>query len=82
MLYLRLRWSTQPPSLFSNACRLRAVVVKTIRLFDGVPSPEYNTAGLDIVHLVRDPRAVAHSQEKNRMALWEETDGPADTGLK
>ncbi len=36
--------------------------MKTIRLQNGVPSPEYDTSGMGMVHLVRDPRAIAHSQ--------------------
>jgi len=71
-----------PPALSINTTRFRAVVAKTIRLFDGVPSPEYDTAGLDIVHLIRDPRAIALSQEKTHTGLWVANDAPAETGRK
>ena len=54
----------------------RAVVVKTIRLYDGVPSPAHDSSGVDIVHLVRDPRAVVQSQ----MKLWKTTKDPAAYG--
>ncbi|CAM9960046.1 unnamed protein product [Ectocarpus fasciculatus] len=47
-----------------NACKeSRAVAVKTIRLLDGVgDAAKYDTSGVNILQLVRDPRAVVRSQ--------------------
>ncbi len=47
-----------------------------------MPSAEHANAGLDIVHLVRDPRAITLSQEKHQMGLWAQHDAPAETGQK
>ncbi|CAN0191407.1 unnamed protein product [Scytosiphon promiscuus] len=51
-----------------TACRSsRGVVVKTIRAYDGVlRSPEHDTSGVHVLHLVRDPRGVVNSQ----MVQW------------
>ncbi|CAM9751780.1 unnamed protein product, partial [Ectocarpus sp. 12 AP-2014] len=50
-----------------EACKSsRAVVVKSIRLHDGLDGPEYDTSGLHVLQLVRDPRGVVNSQ----MGLW------------
>lgn len=41
----------------------RAVATKTIRLVDGVgDAAKYDTSGVHVLHLVRDPRAVTRSQ--------------------
>ncbi|CAN0137659.1 unnamed protein product [Ectocarpus sp. 8 AP-2014] len=47
-----------------DACKeSRAVAIKTIRLLDGVGDAEkYDTSGVNILQLVRDPRAVVRSQ--------------------
>lgn len=44
----------------------RAVVVKSVRLYDGLDGSEYDTSGLHVLQLVRDPRGVVNSQ----MGLW------------
>ncbi|CAM9223369.1 unnamed protein product, partial [Scytosiphon promiscuus] len=44
--------------------RSRAVVVKTIRADAGIGGGDRNAGGVLVVHLVRDPRAVIHSQIK------------------
>lgn len=40
----------------------RAVVLKLIRLRDGLSAPACEASGLKLLHLVRDPRAVVRSQ--------------------
>ncbi|CAB1103308.1 unnamed protein product [Ectocarpus sp. CCAP 1310/34] len=50
-----------------EACKSsRAVVVKSIRLYDGLNGQDYDTSGLHVLLLVRDPRGVVNSQ----MGLW------------
>lgn len=45
----------------------RAVATKTIRMLDGVgDATNYDTSGVHVLHLVRDPRAVVRSQLKMR----------------
>lgn len=52
------------PSAPSIPSRCRAVVVKTIRADAGLGGGDRNDGGLLVIHLVRDPRAVIHSQIK------------------
>lgn len=66
------------PASLPCAWNFRAVVVKTVRLNDGVPNPQYNTSGVDVVQLVRDPRGVTNSQLK----LWKKGHSPEDVGRK
>lgn len=42
----------------------RAVVVKTIRADEGAGVEDGDADGTRVIHLVRDPRAVVHSQIK------------------
>jgi len=46
---------------FINICQTRTIVIKEVRFQKGVPE-SLMTPEIQILHLVRDPRAVVHSQ--------------------